>query len=119
MCGRPDWRSHGCLLHPSPFPPPLPLPNPPLFPFFQSFTSLVADPLDCRRLCLTGTRGCLAIVDLVDPIGADVVRVKQYTLAMQQGMSMVVCGGGEGGCSVADWGRHPAVEVIHACHAAR
>ena len=71
--GRSDWHSR------LPSTPSLPRPD------LQCFTSLVADPLDSRRLCLTGTRGCLAIVDLIDPIGADDVRVKQYTLAMQQG----------------------------------
>lgn len=33
----------------------------------ETFLSMAADPLDCRRLCLSGAAGTLALVTLTDP----------------------------------------------------
>lgn len=42
----------------------------------------MADPWDTSRLCITGPRGYLAVVDLdLDPTGSDRVQIRKYKLA--------------------------------------
>jgi hypothetical protein len=50
----------------------------------QAFTSMVLDPLDSRRLCLTGSQGALLLLQLTNP-SVDEVEVQQYRVSMPAG----------------------------------
>ena len=50
----------------------------------QVFTGMVRDPFDCRRLCLVGSQGTLALLTLTNP-RADKVDTKQYKVTMPPG----------------------------------
>jgi hypothetical protein len=47
----------------------------------ETFVSLAVDPLDCRRLCLCGSQGALAVLRLRDT-DADDVELRQYRVAV-------------------------------------
>ena len=54
----------------------------------------MADPWDNCRLCITGPRGYLAVVDLdLDPIGSDRVQIRKYKLASSSSSSAAAGGG--------------------------
>ena len=62
----------------------------------QVLSGMVSDPRDCRRLCLTGPRGTLSVVDLTDPIGKDDVQIRQYKLTTTAGAEAAPRGGTSG-----------------------
>jgi hypothetical protein len=63
----------------------------------ELFSDLAVDPLDCRRLCLCGSQGALAVVQLGAPL-PDRAEVQQYRVNIQSsGRSVRYCKDSAGG----------------------
>lgn len=49
----------------------------------ELFSQLAVDPLDSRQLCLCGSNGAVAVLQLQDP-AADKIQAQQYRVNLQQ-----------------------------------
>jgi hypothetical protein len=49
----------------------------------ELFSQLTVDPLDSRQICLCGSNGAVAVLQLTDP-AADKIQAQQYRVNLQQ-----------------------------------
>jgi hypothetical protein len=49
----------------------------------ELFSQLTVDPLDSRQVCLCGSNGAVAVLQLTDP-AADKIQAQQYRVNLQQ-----------------------------------